>query len=43
VLLTEMAACAERCGESVSGFVASLKLEHARRPALLDELRRAGF
>ena len=43
VLLKEMAACAERCGESVSGFVAALKLEHARRPALLDELRRAGF
>jgi hypothetical protein len=43
VLLKEMAACAQRCGESVSGFVASLKLEHARRPALLDELRRAGF
>ncbi|MBB4910348.1 SWIM zinc finger family protein [Actinophytocola algeriensis] len=43
VLLKEMAACASRAGESVAGFVASLKLAHARRPALLDELRRAGF
>lgn len=43
VLLKEMADCASRCGESVSGFVASLKLEHARKPALQDELRRAGF
>ncbi len=43
VLLKELAACAERCGESVTGFVASLRLAHARRPALLDELRRAGF
>lgn len=43
VLLKEMAACAARCGESVGGFVASLKLAHARKPALLDELRRAGF
>ena len=43
VLLREMAACASRCGESVAGFVASLKMAHARRPALLDELRRAGF
>ncbi|WP_459717957.1 SWIM zinc finger family protein [Actinophytocola sp. KF-1] len=43
VLLKELAACAQRCGESVTGFVASLRLAHARRPALLDELRRAGF
>jgi uncharacterized Zn finger protein len=43
VMLKEMAACAARCGESVTGFVASLKLAHARKPALLDELRRAGF
>ncbi|MGB3444941.1 MAG: DUF6880 family protein [Actinophytocola sp.] len=43
VLLKEMASCAERCGESVSGFVASLRMAHSRRPALLDELRRAGF
>ena len=43
VMLKEMAACAARCGESVTAFVASLKLEHARKPALLDELRRAGF
>jgi hypothetical protein len=43
LLLLEMAACAARCGESVDDFVASLRLTHARRPALLDELRRAGF
>ncbi|MFC4856262.1 SWIM zinc finger family protein [Actinophytocola glycyrrhizae] len=43
VLLKELAACAQRCGESVSGFVASLRTAHVRRPALLDELRRAGF
>jgi hypothetical protein len=43
VMLKEMAACADRCGESISGFVASMKLAHARKPALLDELRRAGF
>ncbi len=43
VMLKEMAACADRSGESVGGFVASLKLAHARKPALLDELRRAGF
>jgi hypothetical protein len=27
----------------VTGFVASLRLRHARKPALLDELSRAGF
>lgn len=43
VLLKEMAGCAERGGESVAGFVASLRVAHSRRPALLDELRRAGF
>jgi hypothetical protein len=43
VLLKELAACAQRCGESVASFVASLRSAHARRPALLDELRRAGF
>lgn len=43
VILGELARTAERCGESVTGFVASLRLRHARKPALLDELSRAGF
>jgi hypothetical protein len=38
VLLREMAVVAE-----VATFVAELKLANGRRPALLDELRRAGF
>jgi hypothetical protein len=43
ILLREYAEVAERCGEPVGEFVASLKARHARRPALLDELRKAGF
>lgn len=43
ILLREYAETAARCGESAAEFVASLKAEHARRPALLDELRKAGF
>lgn len=43
VMLRELAELAERAGESVGGFVAELKLRFVRRPALLDELRRAGF
>lgn len=43
ILLQELSSAAERCGQSVGSFVASLKVRHARRPALLDELRRAGF
>lgn len=43
ILLREFAATAERCGASVTEFVTSLKAKHARRPALLDELRKAGF
>lgn len=43
VLLQELAKMADRCGEQVTEFVASLKTRHARKPALLDELRRAGF
>ena len=38
VLLRELAGLAP-----VDGFVASVKLSFGRRPALLDELRRAGF
>jgi hypothetical protein len=38
VLLRELAALG-----SVEGFVSSVKLRFGRRPALLDELRRAGF
>ena len=34
---------AYRCGEPIAEFVASLKSRHARKPALLDELRKAGF
>jgi uncharacterized Zn finger protein len=43
ILLRELAEAAERSGESATDFVASLKARHARKPALLDELRRAGF
>jgi hypothetical protein len=43
MLLREFAEVASGCGSSVSGFVTALKQTHARRPALLDELRRAGF
>jgi uncharacterized Zn finger protein len=43
VLLQELAKMADQCGENVTEFVASLKTRHARKPALLDELRRAGF
>jgi uncharacterized Zn finger protein len=43
VLLQEMAATAARCGETVTDFVTLLKSRHARKPALLDELRKAGF
>lgn len=43
ILLRELTEVAERCGESTAEFVASLKTRHIRRPALLDELRRAGF
>jgi uncharacterized Zn finger protein len=43
VLLRELADAAKRCGASVEEFVAGVKARHARRPALLDELRKAGF
>ncbi|HEX6356526.1 hypothetical protein [Actinophytocola sp.] len=43
LLLRELAEAAERCGESVEEFVSSLRARHARKPALLDELRKAGF
>jgi uncharacterized Zn finger protein len=43
LLLRELAEAADRCGESVAEFVASLRTRHARKPALLDELRKAGF
>jgi hypothetical protein len=43
ILLREYAEVAERCGERVTEFVAALRARHARRPALLDELRKAGF
>lgn len=43
VLLQELARMADRSGESVTEFVESLKTRHARKPALLDELRKAGF
>ncbi|MCA1655847.1 MAG: hypothetical protein LC635_05285, partial [Pseudonocardiaceae bacterium] len=42
-MLGELAEASSRCGESVDGFVAELKVRYARRPALLDELRKAGF
>lgn len=43
ILLREFAEVAEQCGEAITDFVVSLKARHARRPALLDELRKAGF
>lgn len=43
ILLRELVDTATRCGESASDFVALLKSRHARKPALLDELRKAGF
>lgn len=43
ILLQELVSVADRCGVSVSGFVSGLKARHSRKPALLDELRRAGF
>jgi len=43
ILLQELVSAADRCGVAVAGFVSSLKARHARKPALLDELRRAGF
>lgn len=43
VLLRELAEVAGRCGASVSDFVGALKVRHARKPALLDELRKVGF
>jgi len=45
VLLGELAAASSRCGESAAfdAFVAELRITHARRPALLDELVRAGL
>jgi tetratricopeptide (TPR) repeat protein len=43
ILLQEYAKLATRCGEQITDYVTSLKTRHARRPALLDELRRAGF
>jgi hypothetical protein len=43
ILLQELVSAADRCGVSVAEFVAALKVRHSRKPALLDELRRAGF
>jgi uncharacterized Zn finger protein len=43
ILLQELTKAATQCGESVAEYVALLKSQNARRPALLDELRRAGF
>ncbi|MFL6119458.1 SWIM zinc finger domain-containing protein [Actinophytocola sp.] len=43
VLLRELAEVGSRCGVSVVEFVGSLRVRYARKPALLDELRRAGF
>lgn len=43
ILLQELVSAANRCGASVEEFVVSLKVRHSRRPALLDELKRAGF
>jgi uncharacterized Zn finger protein len=43
VLLQELAKAATACDEPIEAYVASLKARNARRPALLDELRRAGF
>jgi uncharacterized Zn finger protein len=43
ILLREYATAAERCGEAVTDFVVMLKAQHTRKPALLDELRKAGF
>jgi uncharacterized Zn finger protein len=43
ILLQELAKAANRCGEPITEFVTSLKARHARKPALLDELRKAGF
>jgi hypothetical protein len=43
ILLQELAKAAARCDEPITEFVTSLKARHARRPALLDELRKAGF
>lgn len=43
ILLQELAKAAKRCNEPIAEYVASLKAQNTRRPALLDELRRAGF
>lgn len=43
LMLRELAEASSRCDESAVEFVALLKARHARKPALLDELRRAGF
>ncbi|TDV46315.1 SWIM zinc finger family protein [Actinophytocola oryzae] len=43
ILLQELSKAAATSGESISGFVTELKARHARKPALLDELQRAGF
>jgi tetratricopeptide (TPR) repeat protein len=43
MLLRELSTMADRCGESVTEFVAALRTRHTRKPALLDELRKAGF
>jgi hypothetical protein len=43
ILLREFAAAADRCTESIADFVTVLKSQHGRKPALLDELRKAGF
>jgi uncharacterized Zn finger protein len=43
ILLQELAKAAAQIDEPITGFVTALKTQHARKPALLDELRRAGF
>jgi uncharacterized Zn finger protein len=43
ILLQELATAATQCGDSVVDYVEELKSRNTRRPALLDELRRAGF